>query len=229
MTAISRTRIVGGVVALAVILLAVYGVCAFMKESKNHDLVTSVDSGLDEATLTIFTKRITETKAAIAAQEQAGAEVDLDLYLSLANDAYTIGDLVTAKEALEAELKANPINYTAQNSYGTVLEAMHDYDGALVAYKAAVASGAKVEEYYRDELELLKTQFPDRRDEMKAVIELSIAERGQTSWSMVELGKWYKEAGDCAQAIEHYEVAVSLAPENKTIASDLSELRKTCK
>lgn len=196
---------------------------------KTDGLVTFKEIELDEATRNYFTQRLAIDQAAIEAAKKSGGEVDLNLYLAVASDAYSLGDLVTARTALEAQLAGNALNYSAWNFYGTVLEDMTDYDGAKDAYKKAIDSQAAIEEFYRDYINLLVAHFPGSEQEVKSILELSIKERGQTTWNMVELGDWYREAGDCSQAIEHYTVAVSLSPDNQTIKDDLAELRKTCR
>jgi tetratricopeptide (TPR) repeat protein len=229
MASVSRNVIVFSVVGAVIILVAAYGILRAAHVIDPYaGLTTHLDVEMDEATRAYFEQRYETDKASLAAAEKTG-DVKLDQYLALADDAYAVGDLVTARQALESQLKGNPGHYAAQNFYGTVLEAMGDYAKARVAYKTAIDLGAKVEEFYRDYVTLLENHYPTEREEIRSTLELSITEKGPSAWSMVELGKWYKEEGDCTQAIEHYGEAVKLAPQNKDIQTDLQDLKKTCK
>ena len=224
----TRNYLIGGIIGLVLLGLGGYGLW-YSQAIKTDGLVTFKEIELDEATRNYFTQRLAVDQAAIEAAKQSGAELDLDLYLAVASDAYALGDLVTARTALEVQLEGNALNYSAWNFYGTVLEDMTDYDGAKDAYKKAIDSQAAIEEFYRDYINLLVAHFPGSAQEVKSILELSIKERGQTSWNMVELGDWYKEAGDCSQAIEHYTVAASLTPGSQAIKDDLATLRQGCK
>lgn len=226
----TRGKIVGGIITVILLILAVYGAWYFTSaEGKYQGLATSMEVQMDEATRTYLSGRLKTTQAAVAATEQKGEEVSLNLYLSIASDAYSLGQLVTAREAIETQLKGNPAHYGAWNTYGTVLEAMGDYDKALDAYKKAIDLGAKAEEFYRDYITLFAVRYPEDRNEVKRILDLSLAERGQSAWSMVQLARWYKENGNCAQALDHYKVAVALAPANTELAKEAAEAKSSCK
>ncbi len=168
------------------------------------------------------------TEVGIAATIAKGDKPDLDLIFGVAYDAYASGDLVKARTYVEEELAGNPINYAAWNFEGTVLEAMGDYRGALTAYKKAMDSGVNVEEYYRDYVTMLEAHFPAEQAEIKAGLEKSVNDIGQTSWNMVELAHWYNANGDCQRSIDHYNVAVVLAPKDQAIKDELAGVVKQC-
>ncbi len=227
----TRGKIIGAIITVILVILAVYGVWYFTsaQDGKYEGLVTHLDAQMDDNTRAFLTQRLNTTEAAIAAEKQKGQDVDLNLYLSVASDAYSLGDLVTSREALESQLKGNPAHYAAWNTYGTVLESMRDYDKALEAYKKAIDLGAKSEEFYRDYINLLQAQYPEEKDEVKRILDLSLTEKGQSSWNMVQLARWYVANGDCAAAFDHYKVAESLAPANTEIVAELADAKKTCK
>lgn len=226
----TRKQLIGGVIGVVIVATAVYAGWYFVGRngSPYPGHKTTMEVSMDEATRTYLTDRFLMEKAAIAAYEQKGETVDLDLVLSAANDAYSIGDLVSARQLVERQLQGNSNNYTAWNFYGTVLESMGDYDGARTAFKKAMDSGVAVEEFYRDYITLLQNHFSDEQAEIKRALEQSVAERGQSSWNMVELGRFYAANGDCVRSVDHYNVAVTLAPQNQSIKDELAKVRQTC-
>lgn len=228
---LTRKQKIFSLVGVIGIVVVAYAGWYFLgqKFGSYHGLTTSMTVDMDEATRTYFANRLATEEAAIDAAEAKGEDVDMDLYFAAADDAYSLGDLVTARQNIELQLQGNSANYTAWDFYGTVLEAMGDYDGARTAYLKAIDSGAKVEEFYRDYVTLLENHYPSEQSEIKRILELSVTERGQSSWNMVELGRWYVVNGDCQRAIDHYNVAVALSPQNQDIKDELLNVQKTCK
>jgi tetratricopeptide (TPR) repeat protein len=186
---------------------------------------------MDPAPRAYVANQLKTARAALAADLADGGEVNLNRYDAVASYAFTLGDLVTAREALEAELKGNPLNYAATNSYGNVLAKMGDYSGARKAFEHAIelSAGQGPESFYINLVELLETHFSDDQDSIKKLLEVYVAKRGQTSWNMVQLGRWYQNAGDCQRAIDHFMVAKTLAPKNQSIADELQALKLSCK
>lgn len=227
---LSRQQLVGGLVGLVIIGLGVYAVILATQHSDpNKGLITSRPVEMDEATREYFTQRLATTKASIEAAESAGTEVDLNLYLSAASDAYSLGDLVTSREMLEKQLAGNSINYVAWNNYALVLTDMGDYEAAENAYKKTLEVEDEVEKYYIDYADFLRLHFPERRDDLKAVIEDDLAAGGQTVWNMTALAKWYVVDGACQTALDHYKVAVALSPKDQSLKDDMEAVKKTCK
>ena len=72
-------------------------------------------------TRAVLEQRIATTNASIAAKTSAGETVLIDLYQSLAFDAYVLGDLVTARESYEYVVNANPLYYIGWNAYAKTL------------------------------------------------------------------------------------------------------------
>lgn len=230
--ALSRTRLIIGVISVVLLLSVGYG--AFLlwgPSAKYRGLTTHIDVQMDESTRVYVQNQLKTSQASLAAAKANGEEIDLDLYAAVANNAFLLGDLVTAREALEAEMKGNPINYGARMSYGTVLEKMGDYDGARAAFEKALelSDGTAPESLFISLVELLRAHFPEDKEAVRFVLELSVKKQGQTSWNMVQLGRWYQAEGDCQRAIDHFSVAKTIAPTNKSIADDLQALKATCK
>lgn len=230
--ALTRNSLIAVVIGLVILLSIGYGLFRLADpEAKYRGLQTSMEIEMDEATRAYIETQLKTSQAALVAAEAEGGEIDLNIYASVAHYAYLLGDLVTAREALEAELKGNPINYGARNSYGNVLDKMGDYDAARVAFEKALAdsSGQGPEAMYISYLDLLLARFPEDREAAKALLEMNLAKKGQTSWNMVQFGRWYEAGGDCPRAIDHYTVARDLAPNNQSIADELQTLLAKCK
>lgn len=230
--ALTRTRLIAGVVGLVILISLGYGLFLLVGPSaKYRGLNTTMQVEMDEATRAYAETQLKTSQASLAAAQAKGGEIDLNLYATVAHYAYIIGDLVTAREALEAELKGNPINYGARNSYGSVLEKMGDYSGARKAYEQALAdsAGQGPEALYVSLLDLLLAHFPTERDAAKTLLETSVTKKGQSSWNMMQLGRWYLAEGDCQRAIDHYTVAKTLSPKNQSIADELQQIVQSCK
>ncbi|MFA5946154.1 MAG: tetratricopeptide repeat protein [Patescibacteria group bacterium] len=230
--AFSREKMIGGVLVLVCLVAILYGGwLQFGPSAKYRGLTTRLDVQIDDATRAYLENQIKTDQASVNAAKLAGKEVDLNLYASISSNAYSLGWLAVSKEALDAELKANPINYGAWNNLGSVLEAMGDFKNARASYEKAldVSAGKGPEKFYIDEVNILEAHFAGEQDKIKAVLELALSTKGQTSWNMVMLGRWYNVHGDCQSAIEHFKVAQSLSPKNTSIGEELQTIEGTCK
>ncbi|MBP9828100.1 hypothetical protein KBC55_03005 [Patescibacteria group bacterium] len=225
----NRTSVIVGIVAVVAVIFAGIAVWNYTHQDPYKGLVTSIEVQSDPEIVQLMEQRLATTKASIAALEARGEVVDLDLYLSVANDAMVLGDLITAREAIEKQLDGNPLNYTAWNFYGSVLELMTDYEGAEDAYLRAIYSGAAIEEFYRDYIVLLERRYPERTADRFAMLERSVEEQGATQWNMVMLGRYYKDQKDCAAMSAHYDNAERLAPENVEIANEHRDAKGACR
>ncbi len=225
---VSRTQWVRGLAGLVIVGLIGYGVWLVgQPDDKYQGLVLETPIELDEATREYFEQRLAITQASIQAAMAAGEEVNLNLYLGAASDAYLLGDLVTAREMLELQLAGNAINHVAWNNYALVLETMEDYVNAELAFRRTLEVETGINKYYVDYADFLVEHFPERRDDLKAVIETNLELGGQTAWNMVALAKWYAVGGQCDKALDHYKVAVVLDPV-QALKDDMATLKQTC-
>ena len=227
----NRKRVVTATVGVIVLAAAVYGAVLAYPRLTNpyYGLTTSfeVANMTDEIRTTIET-RITAAKAGIAAAEQAGEKVDLDQYMIISDYSLVLGDLVAAREAMEEVLKENQGNPVAFNNYGYILERMGDYEGAEENYRKAIAISSPYEEYYRDLIVLIDEHFPERSGEIEPLLKEAVNAVGQTSWFMVELGRYYQSVDDCERAIAHYKVAITLEPDSQSIADEFTSVKAEC-
>ncbi|MDQ5952304.1 MAG: hypothetical protein QG626_431 [Patescibacteria group bacterium] len=226
---LSRQRAIGLIVAVVVIAVVAYGASLALRNNDPYKgLVTERPVTMEDSTRVYFEDRLKTTQAAIAALEAAGETIDLNLYLSVASDAYSLGHLAIAREALELQLAGNSINYVAWNNYALVLEEMGDYVPAESAFQKTLEIESGIEKYYDDYANFLKVHFPERRDDLKALYETSIEVGGQGLWNMKGLGDWYAADGQCDKAVDHYKVAVTLDPENQALKDDMMSIKQTC-
>lgn len=225
----SRRTYVAGLVML--VLAGIVGYSLWLGEhgrGTDKQFTTERPSDLDDSTRIYFEQRLATTQAAIQAMLTAKQEIDPNMYLSAASDAYALGHLGTAKDLLERQLEANPINYVAWNNYALVLEDMGDYAKADDAFTKTLELERGITKYYEDYASFLLAHFPERRDDLKALYADDLARRGQTAWNMVGLGNWYAAAGECAKAIDHYDVAVTLDPNNQALKDDRARVKTAC-
>jgi tetratricopeptide (TPR) repeat protein len=228
---ISRKIIALGLAVLVLVALGIYGGLYFKKnaeKNKYSGLVTQKDIDLEESARVYFEDRLATTQAAIAAAEAAGEEVDLNLYLSAAADAYAIGDLVTSRELLEKQLEANSVYTVAWNNYAIVLQDMGDYYNAQVAYQRALELDPTYAKYWDDYANFLQAHRPEDVQTLKALYESNLQLLGQTTWNMVGLAGVYAVLGDCTKGVEHYEVAAALEPNNQALQDDFKRFKDQC-
>lgn len=227
----SRKQVVIGVSILVVLLAA--GYMFWQKEGRRftdpyYGLVTSINVQMEDSTRTLLQQRLATAQASLAAQSSSGTDVDKQLYLVIAENEKMLGDLVASREMYEKYLDLMPTSYVAWNSYAALLELMEDYPNAEEAYKKALEL-LKVEEYYRSYVEFLQLHYPERRDDIKALLDDAYKNVLQTPWTMVSLGNWFFESGDCDQGKAHYDVAIALSPENAVnLKKDQQELLSVC-
>lgn len=231
----TRRHIIFGV-ALAVLFGAlIYGFVTrnnalLPKETKSYEgLTLEEDLQTNDVTQHYFDHRISVGEAAIEAREAAGQE-NMNIVFAVANDADFIGDLVRGREGYEAFLQLNPISYVAWSNYGSVLDRMGDTEGADEAYWQALnlnASAGQFDKYVRF---LERNNADGVYDErLKEIYELSITVLGQEVWNMKGLAEWYLGQGDCEEAVDHYEVALQLAPDDPGLQNDLDEAKEGCR
>lgn len=227
---LARTHVIKGMVSLVVIGLAAYGVYHFWPQLTDpyYGLQKTFEVQMTDEQRATIEQRIAVTKASIAAAEEKGEEVDLDLYVSLASDSLFLGDLVASREYTELALKGNAINPATWNNYGSVLERMGDYAKAKEAYATAIATDAN-EEYYRDLITLIEKHYPEQLDSVETLLQSAVDELGQTPWLMVKLSQWYENKGDCQRAQAHMKVAKTLDPDNEAIATEYDRVLAECK
>lgn len=219
-------------IAASVVLLAILvigGYLLFHKSvSNNANLTLWRETQIDDATKTTLTQRIATTIASIQAKPSDTPVVDMtNLYLSVANDTYVLGDLATCREYLEKALNQNSLMDSAWSMYGDVLSQMGDRVKAEDAFKQAIQISPMIK-YYMDYAAFLQKDSPARDADRLADLEAGVAVLGQSTDFMVALAEYYNDHGDCAQSLAHYKVAITLAPNNQAIKDDMAMVKSTC-
>ncbi len=229
---LSRKQVVIIASVLVVFLLGAY---AFWIKEGNYffdpynGLVTSIDVQMDEATRALVQQRVATAEASLAAQEESGTEIDTALYVTIAENEKMLGDLVSSRLMYETYLRTNDSSYLVWNSYAKLLELMKDFPAAEDAFKKSLSIVA-IEGSYQDYAEFLRTHYPDRIADEKAILDEAFVSFHQTPWLMIALGDWFFKTGECDQGKAHYDVAVSLSPDNAaSIERDQAEKLEVCK
>lgn len=226
----SRKQIAIG--SFVLILLLIGGYALWQKEGKRftdpyYGLTTHLEVQMDDTTRTLLKQRLATAQASLAAQKQ-GSDVDTQLYLVIAEHHKMLGDLVASRETYETYLAIMPNSYVAWNAYADVLELMKDLPKAEEAFKMSL-SLLKTDEYYQDYVEFLQRHFPERRAEVKVLLDEAYANLKQTPWIMTTLGNWFFETGECDQGKAHYDVAITLSPDDSTaLKRDQKEKLAVC-
>jgi len=222
-----------GVIAISILVVLVLGGYGLYTQwpkltDPYFGLTTHIDVQMDDSTRTLIQQRIVTAEASLAAQEKSGGEIDAKLYLTIAENQKMLGDLVASRKMYEKSISLNDKAYVVWNSYAKVLELMNDLPNAEKAFKKALDL-LKIEDNYRDYAEFLQAHYPDRRTERKAILDEAFATVGQTQWTMIALGDWFFETGECDQGKAHYDVAKTLSSGDTTnLVKDQQEKFAIC-
>ncbi len=226
----TRQKIAASVAGLALVAILVVGGYLVIHKAANPyaGLTLWRPTQIDDATKTTLTQRIATTEASISSKPSDTPTVEMtNLYLSVANDSYVLGDLVTARVYLEKALNNNSLMDSAWNMYGDVLDHMGDRVKAEDAYKQAIQISPSTK-YYMDYFRFLHADSPARDQDALNDLLQGVSVLGQNTDFMVALAEYYADHGDCAESLAHYKVAVTLAPDNKAIKDDMNMIKTTC-
>lgn len=227
----SRKQVVIGISILVVLGLSGYGLYTQWPRLTDpyFGLTTHIDVQMEDSTRTLIQQRIATAEASLAAQEKSGGEVDTKLYLTIAENQKMLGDLIASRQMYEKSLALNDKAYIVWNSYAKLLELMKDFPNAEIGFKKALDL-LKIEENYQDYVEFMQLHYPERRTEIKALLDEAFVALGQTPWTMIALGDWFFETGDCDQGKAHYDVAMTLSPNRaEGLKRDQTEKLEVCK
>ncbi|MBU0531104.1 MAG: tetratricopeptide repeat protein, partial [Candidatus Uhrbacteria bacterium] len=219
----------GYLVLLAIVIIVVVGAFWYqdyvkyqqVPEETGPEFLEFVDRGLDEELQAKYDLIIAELEASIADQGEMPNTGDL---LNLGNAYYAVGELGKAKDTYARILIQSPDDVPALENIGTTLYAMGDYYGAEDAWVAATELAGN-ESHILRLVDLINEHIPEHKDRIKPMLELSIAQLGQTPGLLTELGEWYFEQGDYDRAISHYQVALTVDPDSDSIKKRLAEIR----
>lgn len=206
----SREQVIFSAVVVALLLAAGIGVYLWKNQDPYEGLVTYIEVQADDATRALAGQRIATAQAAIQAAKDAGESVMPDFYNSIASDALLLGDLILVRESLESSLALNSLDSSVWSSYAYALFLMQDYEDAKTAYYRTLEL-TPLETDYRALIDLLEEQFPEEKEEVKALYEDAVEQIGQKMFNMLGLGNWYADAGNCDKAKDHFKVAEDLA------------------
>lgn len=213
-----------------IVVLVVLAVVLSKGEGKNSEWVVK-DVEIDPVDRGLLERQIKLMESGIDAQESLTnnkRDWEWALYRSLGYNHKLLGQLTGAKNAYGDYLEINPLNDAVWSEYAKVLEDMGELNVAEDAYLQALEIKPK-EQYVRDLIDFWRDNYEDESsDEIKELLDIAVVEIGRTSYFMNELGQWYLAAGDCKQAIEHYEIVVDMLPDNESAKKDLAEVEEQC-
>lgn len=220
-----------GAAALAIAILG--GVWAwrtlFLEPGPNPDVeptavVSQVERGLSEEEKQSLRDRISTMETQVNDNEANGAR-DISVILSLGNLYYELGELEVAASWYRNILTTNPADAPALENLGQVLSEAGDYAGAEQSWRAALDIEA-YEPIYLALADLIDQRFPERTAQVQGILEVGIANLGQTPGLLIRLAQWYESQGMLDEAISHYEVARQLAPKDERIVEEISRLKQ---
>lgn len=235
-TLTTRRNIVFSIALLVLLGTALYGFLqhpGMIPRDKNEipekDLVQTAEVAIPQELRNTYEQRIAVSEAAYAAREDAGQYDEL-LAFAIGSDADIIGDLAKARKYYEAYFQVNPVNFTVMLDYARVLANMGDLERAGETYRHLIEI-VPTEQHLNRYARFLENNYQDgsHDKELRELYEAALDHLGQQEWILLGLGQWYERNDDCKAAIDHYEVALQLNPENEHTQEDLADLRATCR
>jgi len=184
-----------------------------------QNIVDVVDRGISAEDMPLFDEKIESVAKEIADKQQAGEE-DISLYLRLGNAYYSAGQLAKAVEQYNLILKDHPQDAAALENKAQALSEAGDFEGAKVAWYAALAVDPREETYIKLSNFLLDKE-PDSSKEVLRLLEEGVQNNGQTVGLMVALGNANRKIGDLELAVTYYDIATKLAPEDTSLKDEL--------
>ncbi|MBU4315188.1 tetratricopeptide repeat protein [Patescibacteria group bacterium] len=213
-----------------IVIVVAGGYWIYNTTNPYRGLVTHMDVQSDPETVVTLQQQLSQALSSISASKQADQRPDLNLYEIAGLNAYYLGDLAQAREIYEEYFTYNSINPAAWSTYGNILYHMEDWVNAESAYRTALQL-APMEEFYRDLIQVV-SRDESRTSEVEAILFEYIDTIGQTQWAMVQLGTWYAQDGQCQKALDHYNVALTIAKNEggsvEAIEQDMDAIEQTC-
>jgi len=219
--------------AIALVILVALGVIwkfnffAIKPPDNTLEFLTYVDHGFKAEDRAVLEQKISDLENSLATDEELAK--DLSQWLVLGNMKYQLGDLAGAKEIYETKiLRDHPDDAAALENLGQTLYEMRDYAGAELKWRAAISVNPW-EITYLKLTNLIEEKFPARQSEIQGILEEAIANLGQTTGLLKELGMWFENDGQYELALAHYKVAKQLTPDDSGIDELIAGVREKMK
>jgi len=186
--------------------LAIYTQAAAITPPTSDDLKIV---GLDYILLGDYADAIKWLEKAVAFDSK-----NRDAWYYLGRAYYTRSRLTEARKAFEKVLDLDPSNAKAENNFGLILETEGNVDGALDAYRKAIAwqeRASRIDEQpYVNLGNLLAEQ--GRNKEAAAPLEKAVALAPNNAYCHLTLGVFYRKRGEMAKARVELVRATELEP-----------------
>ncbi|HBD05074.1 TPA: hypothetical protein DCZ32_01295 [Candidatus Uhrbacteria bacterium] len=212
----NKITIIAAIVAVAAVGYAYFSGTISKDKPK---IAETIDRDLPPELEEKYNKDIVELQAKLEADPS-----DLNSMLLLGNAYYGLGELKQAEEWYRKILAVSPNDTPSLENLGQTLSEAGDYIGARDMWIKALELGGQ-EVYLYNLIDLIKDKIPQDRDKIKPVLDIALKNLGQTAQLMVMFGEWYYDQGDYEKAISHYEVALTLSPNDENIKQRISQIR----
>jgi len=130
-------------------------------------------------------------------------------------------DKVNAASSLKKYVALNPADAPAQKNLGDVLYDTKDADGALAAYRAVIRLDPKIKGFYKRYAELVVAK--GQQAEVIKVLSGAIASGEADAGTYMTLGMIYQKNAAYPKALEMYQKAVQVEPQNPDALSALAD------
>lgn len=222
-------QILVGIIVLALLV----GAALLIKNAVRDRMSTRYDVEVDisDEQRVAYEQKLSDAQGRIDRKEGEGNDWWL-AYLDAARMSSALGRNGDAEGYYRTFLKRFPEHRVGLANYAHLLFETGRYRAAEIIYGRLV-SVARIEEDLRDYVEVIKAQNQEgeRNADLLSVLEVAVADYGQTAFLMLELADLYQKMGNCELAIQHHEVLLNLVDESQKaqIENDIARMQETCR
>ncbi len=210
------------IVVIGSTLAGIWLTKTYEPRTTNPALRTWIDRGVPLEIRTRLEAKIAEIVEKIGGDREVR---DLNSWLDLGIYKNTLGDLAGARDAFTTATELNPVSHVAWGNLGDTLAEIGDLSGAERAYEKALDL-VSLPVYYEKYANFLEIYYPNRTDDLEALLQRAVAGLGQEPWLIARLAQFYEAHDRLAEARSHLEVLVRLLPDDASVRRDLERVER---
>jgi tetratricopeptide (TPR) repeat protein len=208
-----------GVIGIAIVLSFF-----FLYRQKQAGLITTAKREGNAQYSQEIQKQMTDLKGEIEKNPS-----DNNLWRSLGQLYYTLGDLTSARKNAEKAIELNPQDYLSYSFLGDVAKDMGDLVVAEEAYLKTISRGPLYSNGYIKLADFYKSDAVKKYDKVEGVY-LDAIEITKDSYFLKAEARWLDSQGNIQGAIDYWKEALKAEPETADlINAEIARLQKMLK
>lgn len=215
-----------------VVLIFVVGLTAYYLLPEDFGKKSSAE---DYFTLTVMSDDVTQEQEAKLRETLLTLKQAIENNPDFVNFWFDVGlikkQVGDYRGAEAAWVKAGEIRPANSTSFGNLADLyanfLHEYDKAEEAYKTAISNSAGEAKnilFYRHYAEFAFNRLSDAEKTVSILLEAA-EKNPDSSEPLIMLADFYQDQGDNDKAIEYYEKALEIDPEDDLVRDELEKLR----